>query len=108
MPQLDPLVLSTQTAFVVVFWLGYFLFIKTLLPLISMEMKIRQKRILTNMLWFKQNLPKTIFFRLPFGKLLVRTRGILNIVDLIVLRKKIFFGIYPVDLLYIKHRHTMK
>jgi hypothetical protein len=108
MPQLDPLILSSQTAFVVVFWLGYFVFMKTLLPLISIEMKIRQKRILKNMLWFKSNLPKTIFFRLPFGKLLVRTRGMLNIVDLVVVKKKIFVGIYPIDLLYVKHRYIMK
>jgi len=108
MPQLDILILSSQTAFVIFFWLGYFLFIKTILPLISMEMKIRNKRILNQMLWFKENLPKTLFFRLSFGKLLVKTRGMLNSVDLIVTKKKVFFGIYPIDLYYLKQKSQIK
>jgi hypothetical protein len=108
MPQLDILILSSQIAFVFFFRLGYFLFIKTILPLISMEMKLKNKRILKNMLWFKENLPKTIFFKLPYGKLLVKTRGILNSIDIIVTKKKVFFGIYSIDLFYIKHKSQIK
>lgn len=108
MPQLDPLILSTQTAFVFFFWLGYFLFIKTILPLVSMEMKLRNKRILSEMLWFKENLSKTLFFKLPFSKLFVKTRGMLNSIEIVVSKKKVFFGIYPIDLYYLKHRSQVK
>ncbi len=108
MPQLDPLILSTQSAFVIFFWLGYFVFIKTILPVISMEMKLRNKRILNEMLWFKENLSKTLFFKLSFSKLFVKTRGMLNSVDIIVGKKKVFFGIYLIDLYYLKHRNQVK
>lgn len=108
MPQLDILILSSQTAFVLFFWLGYFVFIKTILPLISIEMKLRNKIILNEMLWFKENLPKTLFFKLHFSKLLVKTRGMLKVIEIIVHKKKIFFGIYPIDLYYLKHRTQIK
>jgi hypothetical protein len=108
MPQLDPLILSTQTLFVVFFWFGYFLFIKTLLPLISLEIKIKQKRILFYILWFKHNLNNTLFFKLSFGKLLVKTRGLLNCIDIIVAKKSVFFGVYPIDLLFIKQKYQSK
>jgi hypothetical protein len=108
MPQLDPLILSTQTAFVFFFWLGYFIFIKTILPVVSMEMKLRNKRILNLMLWFKENLPKTLFFRLPFSKLFIKTRGMLNSIDIIINKKKVFFGIYSIDLYYLKNQNKIK
>jgi len=107
MPQLDFLIFSVQVFFVIFFWLGYFIFAKTLLPLISMEMKLRQKRILNNLYWFKNNLSKTLFFKLPFGKLLVKTRGILNSIDFILAKKQVFFGIYQPDLLFLKQKNKI-
>jgi hypothetical protein len=108
MPQLDILIVSSQTFFVIFFWLGYFTFLKTILPLLSMEMKMKQKRILSHLLWYKNNLNRTIYFRLPFGKLLVKTRGLLSCIDIIVAKKNVFFGVYPIDLLFIKHRYQGK
>jgi hypothetical protein len=108
MPQLDFIIFSTQTSFVFLFWLGYFVFLKTILPLVSMEMKVKQKRLLRSLLWFKSNLQKTLFFRLPFGKLLVKTRGVLNCIDYIFSRKQVFFGIYQPDLLFIKNKNKSK
>lgn len=104
MPQLDILIFSSQTFFVILFWLGYFIFLKTILPLISMEMKLKQKRLLSNILWFKTNLSKTLFFKLPFGKLVVKTRGILNCTDFIISKKQVFFGIYQPDFLFLKQK----
>jgi hypothetical protein len=105
MPQLDFIIFSTQTSFVFFFWIGYFIFLKTILPLVSMEMKLKQKRLLRSLFWFKNNLKKTLFFRLPLGKLLVKTRGILNSVDFIFSKKQVFFGIYQPDLLLLKQRN---
>lgn len=105
MPQLDLLIFSSQVSFVFLFWLGYFIFIKTILPLVSMEMKLKQVKLLNNLFWFKHNLNKTVFFRLPFGKLLVKTRGILNSIDFIFSKKQVFFGIYQPDLLFLKQKN---
>jgi hypothetical protein len=104
MPQLDIIIFSSQTFFVFLFWIGYFVFIKTILPLVSMEMKLKQKRLLSNILWFKSNLSKTLFFRLQFGKLVIKTRGLLNSIDFIIFKKQVFFGIYQPDLLFLKQK----
>lgn len=105
MPQLDLLIFSTQLSFVFLFFFGYFLFIKNILPLVSMEMKFKQVKLLSHLFWFKNNLNKTIFFRLPFGKLLVKTRGVLNSIDFIFSKKQVFFGIYQPDLLFLKQKN---
>jgi hypothetical protein len=104
MPQLDLLIFSTQLSFVFLFFFGYFIFIKNILPLVSMEMKFKQIKLLSHLFWFKHNLNKTVFFRLPFGKLLVKTRGILNSIDFIFSKKQVFFGIYQPDLLFLKQK----
>lgn len=108
MPQLDHLIFSSQIASIIVFIFGYFIFLKTLLPLISMEMKLKNKMLLSNMLWLKKNLPEMNFFRFQFSKFMIKTRGMLNAVNFIVVKKKVFFGIYPIDLYYIKHRKEYK
>ena len=48
------------------------------------------------------------FFRFSFSKLIIKTRGMLNVVNFIVVKKNVFFGIYPMDLYYIKHRKEYK
>lgn len=108
MPQLDTLILSSQIVFIFIFIFGYFIFLKTLLPLVSLQMKLRNKLLLSNMLWLKKNLPETNFFRFAFSKFMIKTRSMLNVVNFIVLKKKVFFGIYPMDLYYIKHRKEYK
>jgi hypothetical protein len=104
MPQLDIIIFSSQTFFIFLFWIGYFVFIKTILPLVSMEMKLKQKRLLSSILWFKSNLSKTLFFNLPFGKLVIKTRGLLNSIDFVISKKQVFFGIYQPDLLFLKQK----
>jgi len=108
MPQLDSLIFSSQIASIIVFIFGYFVFLKTLLPLISMEMKLKNKLLLSNMLWLKRNLPETNFFRFQFSKFIIKMNGMLNIVNFIVIKKKVFFGIYPMDLYYIRHKKEYK
>jgi len=101
---MDLLIFSTQTSFLVIFWIGYFIFIKTLLPLISMELKIKQKIILSNLRWLKNNINKVLFFRLPHGKLLIKTRGMLLSSEPLLSKRAVFFGLYPMDLLLIKQK----
>lgn len=105
MPQMDLLILSSQISFVILFWFNYFIFLKTILPLISLEMKLKQKLILKNILWFKKNLLKTIFFKRSITKLTIKVRGVLRIIDLITIKKQIFFGIYTLDLLFLKQKY---
>jgi len=101
---MDLLIFSTQTSFLIVFWIGYFIFIKTLLPLVSMELKIKQKIILNNLKWLKANINKVLFFRLPHGKLLIKTRGMLLSSEPLLNKRKVFFGVYPMDMLLIKQK----
>ena len=71
-------------------------------------MKLKNKKILNQMKWLKINLPKMKFVRFPFSKFVSKTRGMLNSVDVIVATKNIFFGVYKIDLYYIKHRNLYK
>jgi len=104
MPQMDILIFASQTSFIFIFWLGYFFFAKTILPLVSLELKLKQKIILTNIRWFRNNINRVLFFRLPHGKLLVKTRGMLLSAESLVTKKRVFFGIYPLDLLFLKQK----
>lgn len=101
---MDLLIFSTQTSFLIMFWIGYFIFIKTILPLISMELKVKQKIILSNLKWLKANVSKIVFFRLPHSKLLIKTRGMLLASEPLLSKKKVFFGLYNMDLLLIKQK----
>jgi hypothetical protein len=108
MPQLDLYIFYVQVSFVFLFWIGYFIFIKTILPLISMELKLKQVKLLNNLLWFKTYLNKGVFFKRPFVRLVARTRGLLNSIDYLLPKKHVFFGIYLPDLLVLKERKKTK
>lgn len=104
MPQMDYAIASLQTVFLVYFWMGYLLFVMSILPFLSIELKVKQKIILTNVRWFKNNIQKVLFFRLSHGKLLVKTRGMLLSASSLLTKKKIFFGIYDAGLYLSKHK----
>ena len=46
MVQLDNLIIVSQLQFLLFFFLGYFYFLKKILPIISMELKLKQKVLL--------------------------------------------------------------
>ena len=52
MPQLDGLIIQSQVNFFLFFFLGYFFFLKYILPLISFFFKLKHKLIISNLVWF--------------------------------------------------------
>ena len=106
MPQLDIIIFHIQVSFVCIFFVGYFIFLKTILPLVTMELKLKNVKLLNNLLWFKTYLNKGIFFKRPFVRLVARTRGLLNSLDFVLPKTHIFFGIYPSDLLILKNKEN--
>ena len=60
MPQLDFLIMTSQTIFLFIFLFGYVFFIKNILPMISFEIKLRELLEFSYLKWFDANQNKFI------------------------------------------------
>jgi len=99
---MDITVFSSVTIYLMFFWVGYIVFLKLILPIIALEMKLKNKLILSQMLWFKKNLHRINFFRLPHTRLMRRTRNLMKSAEILTEERKIFFGLYPMDIFIIR------
>jgi hypothetical protein len=61
MPQLDINIFFLNTLFLIVFLFGYIIFLMSILPLITAELKIKEKLILKHMIWFKNHMHYMVF-----------------------------------------------
>lgn len=104
MPQMDLFVVSYQTLFLPLFRIGYFVFLKTILPLVCFSMKIKSKLLLHSITWLKNNIHKIIFFRLQISILMIKSLGLVNTFNMFSKKRNIFFGIYKTDLYNIKRK----
>lgn len=105
MPQIDIFIVVSQLQFLLFFFLGYFLFLKKILPLISLEMKFKQKVLLYHMNWFTNNVNQTIYYRESFSTLLVKFRSLLEIFNFIIKKRDVFYGIYDIDLMLVRFQY---
>nr|YP_010049277.1 ATP synthase protein 8 [Pleurostomum flabellatum]QPL15628.1 ATP synthase protein 8 [Pleurostomum flabellatum] len=55
MPQLDSFLLQSQINLILIFFLGYIIFLKYILPLISFMLKVQNKLIVSQLGWFLNN-----------------------------------------------------
>lgn len=70
-----------------------------------MELKFREKILLSHMRWFSNNLNNIIFYKHSYFSLLVKFRSLLYFFNIFTKKKNIFFGIYDIDLLSIKFQY---
>ena len=105
MPQIDIFIVVSQLQFLLFFFLGYFYFLKKILPLISLEMNFRQKVLLFHMNWFANNINQTIYYRETFSTLLVKFRSLLEIFNFIIKKRDLFYGIYDIDLMLVRFQY---
>jgi hypothetical protein len=108
MPQIDIIIIVSQLQFLLFFFLNYFFFLKKVLPLISIKIKVKQKLLLSHINWFSNNINKLIFYRDSYYSLLVKYRSILNFTNLFTCKHNIFYGIYNIDLLLIRSKYLNK
>jgi hypothetical protein len=106
MVQLDNLIIVSQLQFLLFFFLGYFFFLKKILPIISIELKFKQKVLLHHMNWLYNNINKLVFYRTSSFTLLARFKSYVDFFYYNVSTKRnIFYGVYGIDLLSIKSQY---
>ncbi len=108
MPQIDIFIVVSQLQFLFFFFLGYFFFLKKLLPLLSLEMKLKQKILLSHMNWFVNNVDKLIFYKDSYSSLLVRFKSLLEFFYLFTKKRSFFYGIYDIDLILVRFQYLKK
>jgi hypothetical protein len=105
MVQLDNLIIVSQLQFLVFFFLGYFFFLKKILPIISMELKFKQKVLLSHMNWLSKNINKLIFYKHSYFNLLVKFKSLLEFFNTFTKKRNFFYGVYDIDLLSIRYQY---
>ncbi len=105
MPQIDIYIVVSQLQFLFFFFVGYFFFFKKILPLISLEMKFRQKVLLFHMNWFTSNINQIVFYKEAYSTLLVKFRSLLEIFNFIIKKRNAFYGIYDIDLMLVRFQY---
>jgi hypothetical protein len=108
MPQLDFLILSSQINFLFIFFFGYFLFLKELLPFVSYFLKIKYKLIISNLNWFNNNFNKLLFNRKSLLISLLKLSSFLNIIYFFKKENFFFFNLYLQDFLVLRNLKNHK
>jgi len=108
MPQLDGLIMQSQVNFIVLFFIGYFLFLKYLLPLISLLLKIKNKLIVSNLNWFNRNFNLLIIYKKNFVSSCFKLVNLFGLVNYLKNKTFIFFNLYSFDYLLIKSMFRRK
>lgn len=108
MPQLDGLIIQSQINFFIFFFVGYFFFLKYILPLVSFYMKLKHKLIISNLLWFGKNFNLLIFYRKFFLFSLFKIVNMFKIVNFFKNKTFIFFNLYLADYVAVNNSLTRK
>lgn len=109
MPQLDLLIISSQSIFLVFFILGYIFFTKNILPMISFELKMKELLEITYLTWLDAYVNKTI----PNDKTFLVTMRLLNTIYQFIIQlsanKYIIYGCtYGFDLIALRHGYRSR
>lgn len=99
MPQLDYLILQSQLNFLILFFIGYFFFLKFILPVISFSLKLKHKLVLSNLNWFHSNFNYLIFYKKNFLFTLLKLVNLFKVLNLLRNKNFIFFNLYSFDYL---------
>lgn len=103
MPQLDGLIIQSQINFFLLFFIGYFFFLKYILPLVSFFLKLKHKLIISNLNWFNHNFSLLIFYRKHFLFSLFKLVNLFKIINFFKNKTFIFFNLYLFDYLMLKN-----
>jgi hypothetical protein len=111
MPQLDFYMFAAQSLFIFVFLLGYFLFVKYILPILSFEMKLKELLPLFYLNWFDQNQkhlygsPYSFLELALLNQLKVILSGFIPYLKYVSIS---YTGVFYNDLLYLRSKYNQK
>jgi hypothetical protein len=111
MPQLDFYMFAAQSLFIFVYLLGYLVFVKYVLPILSFEMKLKELLPLYYLNWFEKNQKKlngSPYSMVELG-LLNQVKVILNgFVPYLRYVSIKHTGVFYNDLLYLRSKYNQK
>jgi Plant ATP synthase F0. len=109
MPQLDMLILSSQSIFLLFFILGYIFFMKKILPIMAFELKMKELIEISYLAW----LDKLVLQIIPNDKSFIITIRLLNAIYHLIIQlstnKYIIYGYsYGFDLISLRKGYRIK
>jgi hypothetical protein len=103
MPQLDSTILQVQVNSLIVFFFGYFVFLKYLLPLLSFFLKSKSKLIILNLSWIKNNSSELLIYKRSFLISVLKFSSFLNVINFFNKDRFIFCNLYNLDHLIVRN-----
>jgi hypothetical protein len=109
MPQLDFLIMTSQTIFLFIFLFGYVFFIKNILPMISFEIKLRELLEFSYLKWFDANQNKFIVMDKVLLSSLKSINSIFDFVNYSMTSRNLLYGYsYSYDLISLRSAYRSK
>lgn len=109
MPQLDFLIMTSQTIFLFIFIVGYVYFLKNILPMISFEVKLKELLELSYLRWFDTNQNKLIVMDKVLLSSLKGINSVFEFLNYVIKPKNILFGFsYGYDLISLRSSYRSK
>jgi len=109
MPQLDLLILSAQSIFLVFFLIGYIFFMKNILPMVSFELKMKELLEISYLICVDQLVQKTIIKDKSFLITMKLINTIYNFIIKLSTNRYIIYGYtYGFDLVALRHGYRSK
>lgn len=109
MPQLDFLIVTSQSFFLVLFFIGYLFFLKSILTIISFEMKMKELVELHYLRWFDGNQSKLLKGDFAVLKSLSTSTSLFDFLNRVSYTKTILFGfLYGYNLLSLRSIYRLK
>jgi len=109
MPQLDFLIVTSQSFFLVLFFFGYLFFLKSILTIIAFEMKMKELVELHYLRWFDSNQSKLLQGNFFVLKALGTNTSLFNFLNRVSYTKMILFGfLYGYSLLSLRSIYRLK
>jgi len=109
MPQLDFLIMTSQTIFLFIFLLGYVFFIKNILPMISFEIKLKELLEFSYLKWFDANQSKLITMDKVLLNSLKSVNSIFDFLNNMMKPRNLLYGFsYGYDLISLRSAYRSK
>ena len=109
MPQLDFLIMTSQTIFLFIFLIGYVFFIKNILPMISFEIKLKELLEFSYLRWFDLNQSKLITMDKVLLSSLKSVNSIFDFLNHMMKARNLLYGFsYGYDLISLRSAYRSK
>lgn len=109
MPQLDFLIMTSQTIFLFIFLIGYVFFVKNILPMVSFEIKLKELLEFSYLNWFDYSQSRIIMMDKVLLSSLKSVNFIFDFVTNMMKSRNLLYGFsYGYDLISLRSAYRSK